>query len=202
MKNIFFALSLTVIMLFSFVAAVAGAGIMAYDAYSGGPNFTHGFNVFCLGTILFFVTISSYMITKILTSTSIIADVMTKFIEHEMTKTVNQPENPFTKLFGGLGNNGLPGFGATGTLSISSLDEDGTITPLGETNFTNAEDLIKNRDEILNRAFGPKSGIQKKDINDMTIDELQAEEQLAISQQDFELAAAVRDLVLEKTKNN
>lgn len=190
MKSIFAALILALIVLFSGVSAIFGLGIMVYDLYSGGNEFMHGFTVFCLGAILFFTSTVAYIASKILTNTDIIADSMIKFIENEMQKEVEQ--NPLQALFGKMG---LPGMGS-GSIKMARMDEDGNITPLGEKTFGSHEEMIKHRDELLHKAFGFKS--DKKKIQDMTLEELQAEEIKAVGSQNFELAAAIRDLMNEK----
>lgn len=153
----------------------------------------HGFTVFTLSAILFFASTTAYIVTKILTNTDILADSMVKFLEHEMDKE-DSGVNPLQALFGKMG---LPGMGA-GSIKMARMDEDGNITPLGEKSFSSPEELIKHRDELLAKAFGSKP--DKKKIQDMSLEELQAEEIKAVGAQDFELAAAIRDLMEEKKK--
>lgn len=196
MKTILFAISLALLVLFSAISAFVGAGIMIYDLYSGGSNFMQGFNIFCLGSILFLVSVTSYMITKTLTNTEILADVMSKYIANEMAKEMKVNINPLQQLFGG----GFPpGMNmGTGSIKLSSIDKDGNITPLGEREFNNPEELLKYRNEILNKAFGAKPG--KKQIQDMSTEELKEEEKKAVDNQQFELAAAIRDVLNRRLK--
>lgn len=193
MKSLVFALTLALVVIFSFISSLVGIGIMIYDLYSGGSQFMHGFTVFSLSAILFFAATTAYIVTKILNNTDILADSMVKFLEHEMDKEV-PVINPIDALFGKMG---LPGMGA-GSIKMASMDEDGNITPLGEKTFNSHEEMVKHRDELLSKAFGFKS--DKKKIQDMSLEELQTEEIKAVDAQDFELAAAIRNLIQSKAK--
>lgn len=100
-KSIFFALSLALIMLSSAIAGLTGIFIMGVDLYTGGDNFMHGFTVFSLGTILFFVCTTAYIATKVLTNTEVLANTMTKYIEYEIGKqTVANPFQMFGQFSG------------------------------------------------------------------------------------------------------
>jgi hypothetical protein len=193
MKSLVFAITLAFVVLFSAVSTLVGASIMVYNLYTGGPGFMHGFEVFCLSAILFFTSTTAYIATKILTNTDVIADSMIKFFEHEMRKE-EVGMNPLQALFGKMG---LPGMGA-GSIKMARMDEDGNITPLGEKTVSSPEELIKHRDELLFKAFGAKPG--KKDIKEMSLEELEIERQQAVDSQKFELAAAIRDLIEEKKR--
>lgn len=193
MKSLFFALLLAVMVFCAGATAVVGFGIMIWDLYSGGPNFMTGFNVFFLGAILFFVSTTSYIITKVLTNTEILSDVMSRFLANEMQKGPNQ--NPLQNLFSQMG---FPG--ATTSIKVARMDEDGNITPMSEADFDSADEMLKHRDEILSKLFGNNPIERKKKIQEMTIEELQAEEKKAVSVQDFELAAAIKNLLDEKQK--
>lgn len=202
MKTLFVALSLALLVLCSAAGIVFGAGTMIYDLYSGGSQFTTGFYIFSLSSILFLVSIASFMISKVLTNTEVIADVLAKFLANEMKKELAASGNPLHQLFQNMGmGRGFPGMpGMSGSIKMSSIDEDGNITPLGEKEFSSPEEFIKYRNEILQQAFGKKPGNTKKPFEEMSITELEAEEQKAIDSQEFELAAAVRDLIKEKKK--
>jgi hypothetical protein len=122
---------------------------------------------------------------------------------HEMKKELSAGGNPLHQLFQNLGMGGgeFPGMpGMSGSIKMSSIDEEGNITPLGEKEFSSPEEFLKYRNEILQKAFGKKPGSTKKKFEEMTVSELEAEEKKAIETQDFELAAAVRDLIKEKKK--
>lgn len=166
MKQLISGLILTLIILSSALTAIVGLAIMGYDLYADGSNFHYGFNVFSLGAILFFVSLTTYISSKILANTNLIAETMLKLLENEISKS--KPMSPLQMLFGG----GFPPMGAT----IVSLNSE--------------------RDELITKEFGDKA--IKKDIHQMTLEELEAEEQIAVSTQKFELAAAIRDLMNEK----
>lgn len=203
MRTIFFALSLALLILFAAAGMVIGAGIMIYDLYSDGPNFMQGFTVFSLSSILFLVSITSFIVSKVLTNTEVIADVLSRFMAHEMKKELAAGGNPLHQLFQNLGmGGGFPGMPGQmkGSIKMTGMDEDGNIIPLGEREFNSPEEFIKHRNEILANAFGKHPGGAKKKFEDMTIQELESEEQKAIDSQNFELAAAVRDLIKEKRK--
>jgi hypothetical protein len=193
MKSIFAALTLALIVLFSGISAIFGIGIMAYDLYSGGDEFMRGFTIFCMGATLFFAATVAFIVTKILTNTDVIATSMVKFFEHEIEKEETKI-NPMQAFFGRMG---LPEMG-NGSIKIATLDEDGNITPVGEKTFTSHEEMIKHRDELLANAFGYKPEKAKTKFEDMTLAELESEEKKAVDGQQFELAAAIRDLMNEK----
>jgi hypothetical protein len=191
MKSILFALTLALVILFAGISAMFGIGIMIYNLYSSGPNFMQGFTVFCLGATLFFSGTVAYIVTKILTNTDILADSLVKLIEHQEQHSGPQM-NPLQALFQKFG---MQGMGGPGIIKTSLINEDGTITPLEEKKFSSN----KERDDIIFRAFNSKPG--KKNIQDMTIQELKDEEKKAVESQNFELAAAIRDLMNEKNNN-
>ena len=196
MKSVFFSMLLALLILFLAISAVAGLGMMVVDFYTGGGKMMQGFEVFTLGAILFFVCSTAYIVTKILASTEVIVDTLTKFVEHEISKT---KINPLQSLFGGLGSMAFPG---QTTIKIGSIDEDGNITPLDETKFSSKDDFIKYRNSILSEAFGQKPADIKKKLEDMTIEELKEEEKKAVDKQNFELAAAIINIIEEKKKKN
>lgn len=195
MRAIFFAAFLALLILFAAASAIFGAGIMINDLYTSGSNFMQGFQIFCLGSILFLVAVTSYIITKVLNNTEILADALAKIVANEINKSMENI-NPLQALFGQMGNM-PPGMG---TIKVARMDEDGNITPMGESNFS-SEELMKHRNEILAKAFGYKPENVKKKFEDMTLDELQSEEKKAVDGQQFELAAALRDLIEERKKN-
>ena len=158
MKAILFALTLGVIIIFSAICSLTGAGIMIHDLIVPGPNFMMGFNIFCLSTILFFVTITSYIVTKVLTTSELMADVLTSLVENELAKS-QKNSNPIQTM---LNNMGFSGPGSGTSVQIARIEKDGTVTPITDDN------IIKKRDEILNQFFGAKPG--KKDIKDMTLE--------------------------------
>lgn len=191
MKTIFFSLTLALIVLFAGISTIFGSAIMAYDLYSGGPNFMQGFIVFCLGATLFFSASIAYIVTKTFNNTDTISDSLIKLLEF-LNESNQPPANPLQDLFSKFGM-GMPGL--NGTIKTSIMNEDGTITPLGEKTFSSNQE----RDDIIFKAMGTRPGM--KDFKDMTIPELQAEEKKAVDSQNFEVAAAIRDLMNEKNNN-
>ena len=103
-----------------------------------------------------------------------------------------QPGNPLLNLFKNFG-----GMGPT-TINVSSIDENGNVSPLVTKTFDNPEDFLKHRDEIFAKAFGTKPDDAKKKIDDMTIEELQKKEKEAADAEKWELAAAYRDAINRK----
>jgi hypothetical protein len=176
MKLVMYALGLALLILLSAAGAVVGLGLMIYSLLTDKTSFLQAFEVFSLSSILFLVCIASYMIAKILTNTEVLSQVMAKFIQNEMTKSIN----PLAGLFGGMGL-GMP-----------------KIITLDESQFSSPEEFHKHRDEILGKVFGNKA----KNLNDLTIDELKLEEKKAVDNQDFELAAAIISLIEEKKKGS
>lgn len=199
MKTLLFALTLALIMTFAAVSSICGIGIMVYDVYSSGNNFMQGFTIFSLGSILFLVGITSYIVTKILTNTEILADVMTKFVENELRKEEN-PINPMESIFGNMFKSNLPGLPGQITVKTAHLDKNGNLIETGEEKFSSTKDFINHRNEILARAFGSTQEQHKKKFEDMDLEELRNEEKNAVDAQSFELAAALRDLINEKEK--
>jgi hypothetical protein len=195
MRTIIAALAIAGIILGSIVGAFTGAGIMIYDIYSDGPNFMKGFELFSLSSILLLVTVSAYMLTKVLTASEVMANIMGKYLQNEMVKEIekniaNPQTNPLAAFFG-MGN-----FPGQGTIKMATMDEHGNIVPLGERTFSSPEELIKHRNDILNNAFGNAP----KKLEDMTIEELKAEEKKAVENQEFELAACIVNLIQERAK--
>jgi len=200
MKSIFFAIMMALIILFSGITALTGVGMMVIDIATNGHNLIKGFEVFSLSMILLFVTITSYITTKILTGTDVLVDVMTRFLDNEISKSNKNPiNNSIQSLFSNLG--GLGGFQGTTSIQIGKMDEDGNITPMDEQTFSSTEEFMKHRDEILAKAFGHKPTEVKKKLADMSVEELKVEEKKAVDKQDFELAAAIVNLIEEKKKD-
>jgi len=189
------AIVLAFLVLFSAVATLCGAVIMVYDLYSGGSNFMQGFTIFCLSSILLLVSIISYIVTKTLSNTEVLSEVLATFVANELKK--ESSANPLQGIFGNMfGGPGMPP--NITTIKMGKMNEDGSITPLGE---SSTEDFIKNRDSILAKAFGFKGPEAQKKFEDMNLDELKVEEKKAVDSQQFELAAALRDLISEKEGN-
>jgi hypothetical protein len=191
MRALIFAALLGLTLIFSLASAVFGVFIMFSSITNSSADLMQGFTIFCLGTILFFVTSIAYIVTKILTNTDVLTDVLTKMLLREQNNA--QPVNPFQALFG---------HGGMGTIKVAGVDENGNITPMGESQFNSTEDLLKQRNDILAKAFGWKPETSKKKFEDMTMTELESEEKKAVDGQQFELAAALRDLIEQRKKES
>lgn len=193
MKNFFVTILIGSVLLISFLASITGVVLISKSMINGTP-LMEGFQVFALGIIMFTVLLSGYMISKILSYTELISDTLTNLLEHTLKDTKNPSFNPMEALFG---PGGLPG---SGTIKMARMEEDGTITPYFEKEFNNQEEFIKHRNELLSKALGNQPDGSKKKVEDMSLDELKEEEKKAVSSQDFELAACIRDAIDEKTK--
>lgn len=193
MKYIFAALTLGFVLLASLVASVTGVVIMIADLINHTDNFFQGFITFSLGTILFFVTIAAYQQVQILNNTKIIAQALAEYMEHQMKMSSMGQSNPFASLFNG-------GFPMSGTMKMARIDESGNIVPFMEKNFNSPEEFLKYRNELLSKAFGYKPEETEKKLEELSVDELKQKEKEASDNQNFELAAAIRDLIAKKNK--
>lgn len=192
MKKILASMAIGLTLFLSAATIISGLCLMGDYLINGGSRGMQGFELFSLGAILFIVILSGYMLSKILSYTEVMVDTLTTLVDHTISKSGPNPINPLEALFGQMG---LPG---SGTIKMAKMDEDGNIIPFMSKEFNNKEEFIKHRDEILSKALG---GTNKKKVEDMTLEELQVEEKKAVSTQDFELAACIRDAINEKTKN-
>lgn len=193
MKYIFAALTLGFVLLASFAASITGFGIMIADVINYTDNFFQGFLIFSLGTIMFFVTIAAYQQVQILTNTKIIAQALAEYMEHQMKMNSMGQGNPLASLFSG-------GFPMSGTMKMARIDESGNIVPFMEKNFNSPEEFLKYRNELLSKAFGYKPEEAEKKLEELSVEELKFKEKEASDSQNFELAAAIRDLIAKKNK--
>jgi len=201
-KTLTSMLFITSMILFSLIADVAGVYIMISSAINHTSDFMTGFTLFSLGTIMFLCVSIAYLITKANNSLELIAGALADFIDHSLDKEAAEatggfkvPTHPLLDLLKGK----FPGgsFGQT-TINVSSIDEEGNISPMMTKTFDNPEDFFKHRDEIIAQAFGTQPKDVKKQIDEMTIEELQEKEKEAAAAQKFELAAAFRDAINRK----
>ena len=173
---------------------------MVINTINHTNDFMTGFTLFSLGTILFISISITYLITKANQNLNIIADLINHTLKKDAidsTKGVfNVSGNPLMDLLKGNFPGG--GFGST-TINVSSIDEQGNISPMLTKTFGSPEEFLKQRDEIFARAFGTKPDEVKKKIDEMSIDELKEKEKEAVDSQKFELAAAYRDAINRKT---
>lgn len=191
------ALGITFLILCSVIGIITGFGMMIYDIFVSHTGLGQDFMIFAISTTMFLTTVVAYIATKILARTDALTEVIIKYFQNEMLKEAKQhmpSGNPFSPLMNLFQGQGFPG---PGTVSISSMDENGNIIPLGEKTFSSHEELIKHRNEILQKHFGSVN----KDLKDMSIEELHIEEKKAVAAQDFELAASIVNLIEEKKQN-
>lgn len=197
MRTLFFAASLAVLVFASAITSLISFGSIIVNFYQGEPVM-NSFQVFALSTILFLVSVISYIVTKTLTNTELMAKVLAEQLERQLEKEMEENSkrmggpNILSSLLGGM----MGGPGQT-SVSITAFDKNGNAISMGDKTFDNPEELIKYRDEILEKYFGKKPA-GKKEMKDMTVEELKAEEKKAVDNQDFELAAAIKSLIDEK----
>lgn len=204
-KSILSILFISSLLLFSIITAVSGAFIMIANAINHSYDFMTGFTLFSLGTILFISISITYLITKANQNLNLIAGALADLINHTLNKEAAQSQSSFNQfpnpqqlmdLLKGKIQGG--NFGST-TLNVSSIDEQGNISPIVTKTFDSPEDFLKHRDEIFARAFGAKPDEVKKKIDEMSIDELKEKEKEAADAENWELAAAYRDAISRKT---
>lgn len=195
-------LFVTSLILFSLIADVAGIYVMVSSAINHTDNFMTGFTLFSFGTLLFLAISIAYLVTKANENLNLIANTLADFIDHTLDKEAAEatggfkvPSNPLMDLLKGKFPGGT--FGST-TINVSSVDEEGNISPMITKTFDSPEEFFKHRDEIIAQAFGTQPKDVKKQIDEMTIEELQEKEKEAAAAQKFELAAAFRDAINRK----
>ena len=178
MRHIFFAMSLALLIMIAGASGIIGLGYLGYDIATGNSSrLMQDFQVFTLSSILFLVAVSSYMITKTMANTEALSDVAAKLIKREIDKG---PVNPFQLLFQNMSQ-----------LPVITIDQ---------SQFSSPEEFYKHRDEILAKGFNQKPTEIKQKLEQMTIEQLQAEERKAVENQEFELAAAIVSLIQDKKK--
>lgn len=200
MRTLFFAGFLAILVLATAITSLISLGSIAINFYQGQP-LMDSFQVFALSTLLFLVAVVSYIVTKTLTNTELIAKVLAEQLERELERDEMQQRrmggpNILSSLLGGM----MGGPGQT-SVSITAFDKNGNAINMGDKTFDNPEDLIKYRNEVLEKYFGKKPA-GKKEMKDMTLEELKAEEKKAVDNQDFELAASIKSLIDEKKNGN
>lgn len=179
-----------------FSASMAGYGIytMISDLFNGG-DIGRGFLFFSLGTIIIGVSAILYTLGAVLENLKNINTSLIPMILQGQGGN-NKPANPFEDLLNQIKsqvgrNPDMPDFPLSGSMTIAKMNEDGTITPLEKREFSSPEEMRQFRDEMLKKAFANKN----KKLEDMSVQELESERVKAVEAQDFELAAAIRDLI-------
>lgn len=188
MRTVFYAMAIGLILISSIVGALIGLFIMGYNLFTGKHEYLPGFTTFSLSTILLLVTLSAYMLTKMMTSMEVLAESILKIIIADSNPA---PQNPLASLFGGL-------LSGPGTIQVSTIDEKtGKMIPFEEKEFNTPEEFVKYRNELVAKALG--DNFERK-LEDMSIEELRKEEKKAVDSQDFETAAAIVSLIEEKKR--
>ncbi len=203
-KSISSLVSIISILLFAVLAEVGGVYYMADSAINKNENFLMGFSMFSFGLIIFLCIAIANNVTKMMKSTNLIANSLADLMELMIKENNEAPPTHISQgslmdlLKGKMGGTGGTfGFGNT-TVHISSIDEDGNVSPLLTKSFEKPEDFFKHRDSIIAQALGQQPGEVQKKIDDMSLEELNQKEQEAAAAQKFELAAAYRDAINRK----
>lgn len=168
MKQLIYALAIGVVLLGSFIAAITGAVIMVYDTVIHGNQFMKGFELCGIGSILFVVSISAYIISENQTTLNKIAYSLGDFLQYDM-----QRENELRHVLQML------------QMQNSGLDN-------------HQFDSIEERDKVIANAMGLKLENAQRRIELMSIDELNDARLQAVADQSFEYAAALRDAIIAK----
>lgn len=171
MKQLFFALFIGAVLLASFVAAAAGAGIMIYDVINHGNQFMKGFELCGIGTAVFVVTISAYILCEVQKKQQETATALGDFIQYDMHR-----EDEFRHMFQMMS-----------LMNGQKQNED-------EDHFEDEN----HRDQIIAQGMGLKLENAKRRLELMTMDELQQERARAVSEQQYEYASAIRDVIAKK----
>lgn len=186
------------------ISVIFGIFTMIYDL-SHGAEIIKGFMYFSLGAILAVSMLILYSISALTEATKILGDLMFKQAKKDMMGNLfgggspqmgggdHSGEHPLAQLFKKIAEDSKNGEFGTGKIKITKMDKDGNIHHLGEREFKSHDELVKFRDEVLSGEFG-----KDVDLKDMSINELKEEENKAVQSQKFELAASIRDLILEK----
>lgn len=166
MKQLFFVLAIGLILLGSFIAAVTGAAVMIYDIVTHGNQFMKGFELCGIGSVLFIVSISAYMISDNQTSLNNISHSLADFLQYDMER-----ENELRH-----------------------------VIQLFQMQSSNAHEFQteEERDQVIANAMGLKLENAQRKIEIMSIEELNEARAQAVSDQNFEYAAALRDAIQRK----
>lgn len=168
MKQLLSALAIGFVLLGSFIAAITGASIMVYDVVTNGNQFMKGFELCGIGSILFVVSISAYIISENQTSINKIAHSLGDFLQYDI-----QRENELRHV-----------------LQMLQMQSAG----LDNHEFENEQE----RDQVIASAMGLKLENAQRRIELMSIEELNEARVQAVVDQQFEYAAALRDAIIAK----
>ena len=127
--------------------------------------------------------VGGFILTKVLKYSELTSSTLSNLIEYTLNRdTQAPPSNSIDSFLGG----------DSGIIKMARLEEDGTITPLGEKEFNSTEDFMS---KIMSRALTP---IEPRKIEDMSVEELNAEIIKALASQNYEDAAKYRDAIKNK----
>lgn len=179
-----------------FSAYMSGYGVytMIHDITNGG-DIGRGFMFFSLGLIIIGMSAILYSIGAIVDNLKRLNEMILPLILQ--SKEEEEEENPFAKILQHIKNSrggDMPDFPLSGSMTIAKMNEDGSYTPLEKREFNSPEEMRQFRDEMLKKAFSKN----EKKLEDMSVQELEVERVKAVDAQDFELAAAIRDLINQK----
>jgi hypothetical protein len=166
MKQLFFVLTIGVVLLGSFISAVTGAAIMVYDIVTHGDQFMKGFELCGIGSVLFIVSISAYMISENQTSLNNISHSLGDFMQYDIDR-----ENELRHV-----------------IQLLQI----------QNNNTHEFQTEEERDQVIANAMGLKLENAKRKIEIMSVEELNEARAQAVSNQEFEYAAALRDAIQRK----
>ena len=184
-----------------FSAYMSGYGVytMVNDISNGG-DIGRGFMFFSLGLMVIGVAAILYTIGAVLDNLKRLNEnIIPMLMQAQGMGGAKQP-NPFADFINhlknhqGHDNDDMPDFPLSGSMTIAKMNEDGSYTPLEKREFNSPEEMRKFRDEMLKKAFSKN----EKKLEDMSVQELEVERVKAVDAQDFELAAAIRDLINQK----
>ncbi len=203
MKSLFSTVMFGLTIFAGALSAIFGIYTMIADLSQGG-EIIKGFMYFSLGVILAVSMLILYSISALTEATKILGDLLFKQAKKDMIGNIfgggsphmggdHSGEHPLAQLFKKIAEDSKNGEFGTGKIKITKMDKDGNIHSLGEREFKSHDELIKFRDEVLSGEYGKDT-----DLKDMTLEQLKNEELKAVVAQKFELAASIRDLILEK----
>lgn len=184
--------------IFALSAMLVGLVMITASFFSAAPFF-QGIVTFSLGLIIFIGVSLAHIVSKIAISQTILADAMAKYIQAQLMKDAISSNQGGQDIFNMFGIKGFGGMQHPTSISIQKIDEDGNAEHIINNQEINSpEDFKRIRDEIIAKAFGKKA-INRNDIYSLSIEELEVAETKAVKEQNFELAANIRDLIKEKT---
>lgn len=179
-----------------FSTSMAGYGVysMFSDVINGG-DLGRGFMFFSLGMLIVGVAAILYTLGVIIENLKRVNENL--ILQMQGNQNPGQGQNPlvdFMNQFKDKMTEDGGEFPLSGSMTIAKMNDDGSITPIEKREFNSPEELKNLKEEMLKKVFAKKD----KKFEDMSIQELESERDKALGEQDFELAAALRDLIKNK----